>query len=78
MTRGLEPRAPVEGSAYDAPFALHRHFFEPLDAFRSSEAMADILGHDFVRVYCASKEREFRDFEERIPEWELEELGKII
>ncbi len=78
MTNRLEPRAPVEGSAYDAPFSLHRHFFESLDAFRGSEAMADILGHDFVRVYCAAKEREFRDFEERIPEWELEELGKII
>jgi glutamine synthetase len=78
MTGELEPRAPVEGSAYDVPFALHRHFYESLDAFRSSGPMAEILGDDFVRVYCAAKEREFRDFEERIPDWEREELGKIV
>lgn len=78
MTRGLEPRAPVKGAAYDLPFALYRHFYESLDAFHNSEPMAEILGQDFVRVYCAVKEREFRDFEQRIPDWELDELGKII
>ena len=78
MTGGLEPRAPVNGSAYDVPFALHRHFYESLDAFRSSGRMAEILGRDFVRVYCAAKEREFRDFEQRIPDWEREELGMFV
>ena len=78
MTGGLEPRAPVNGSAYDVPFALHRHFYESLDAFRSSGPMAEILGQDFVRVYCAAKEREFRDFEQRIPDWEHEELGLFV
>lgn len=78
MTGELEPRAPVTGSAYDVPFALHRHCYESLDAFRNSAAMAGILGDDFVHVYCAVKEREFRDIEQRIPEWEREELGKIV
>lgn len=78
MVQELEPRAPVKDSAYDVPFSLHRHFYEALDALRSSDAMADLLGSDFVRVYCAAKEREFRDFEERIPAWEREELGYIV
>jgi glutamine synthetase len=78
MVNELEPRPAVNDSAYDTPFALHRHFYEALDALRESEAMAEMLGEDFVRVYCATKEREFRDLEERIPPWERDELGRII
>ena len=80
MVGELTPRPAVNDSAYDAntPYALHRHFYEALDALKSSEAMADVLGEDFVRVYCATKEREFRDLEERIPPWEREELGLIV
>ncbi len=78
MINELEPRPPVNSSAYDAPFALHRHFYEALDALRSSAAMAEVLGEDFVRVYCATKEREYRDFEARIPDWEREEIGVLV
>lgn len=78
MTGNLSPRPAVNDSAYETPFALHRHFYEALDALRGSEAMAEVLGEDFVRVYCAAKEREFRDLEERIPGWERDELGLIV
>ena len=78
MTRKLTPRPAVNDSAYAAPFALHRHVYEALDALRGSSAMAELLGEDFVRVYAATKEREFRDFEERIPSWERDELGRIV
>jgi glutamine synthetase len=78
MVNALEPRPAVNDSAYDTPYALHRHFYEALDALRASEAMAEMLGDDFVRVYCATKEREFRDLEERIPPWERDELGRIL
>jgi glutamine synthetase len=78
MVNELEPRAPVQDSAYDAPFALHRHFFEALDAFRQSDAMREMLGEHFVRLYSATKEQEHRDLEERIPDWERDELGAIV
>ncbi len=80
MIRELTPRPAVNDSAYDSdtPFALHRHFYEALDALRGSDAMAEVLGKDFVRVYCATKEREYRDLEERIPGWERDELGLLI
>ena len=78
MVGELTPRPAVNDSAYDTPFALHRHFYEALDALRGSEAMAGVLGADFVRVYCAAKEREYRDLEERIPGWERDELGLIV
>lgn len=80
MVRELTPRPAVNESAYDAntPFALHRHFYEALDALRASKAMAEVLGEDFIRVYCATKEREFRDLEERVPSWERDELGLIV
>lgn len=78
MIKALEPRPAVNDSAYDTPFALHRHFYEALDALRGSQAMVEVLGEDFVRVYCAAKEREFRDLEQRIPDWERDELGLIV
>jgi glutamine synthetase len=78
MNGDLEPRPPINDSAYAAPFALHRHFYEALDALRGSAAMAEVLGEDFVRVYTATKEREFRDLEVRIPSWEQDVLGRIV
>lgn len=78
MTRNLEPRPALAGSAYAVPFALHRHFLEALDALRASEAMAETLGTRFVHDYCAAKEKEYRDFEERVPAWEHRDLGSIV
>jgi len=70
MTAGLSPRSPVEGSAYKVPFALHRHLYEALDALRRSAEMRDLLGEEFVSVYSAVKEVEYRNMQQRIPEWE--------
>ena len=78
MLEKLEARAPVQGAANDGPVALHRHFYEALDALRASESMAGILGEEFVRVYCAAKEKEYRELESRVPRWEREELGLLV
>jgi len=74
MTHGLSPRSEVTGSAYELPFALHRHLYEALDAFRDSSELRNILGDDFVTQYCAVKELEYRDFQRHISEWERDEL----
>ena len=74
MTEGLSARPAVEGSAYELPFALHRHLYEALDALRGNSALREILGDDFVSQYCKVKELEYREFQRHISEWERDEL----
>ncbi len=71
-------RPAITGSAYDLPFALHRHEYEAIDGLRASKALREILGDEFVTLYTAVKERECREFQERIPSWEREELTATI
>lgn len=78
MTEKLPPRPPVEGSAYELPFALHRHLYEALDAFRDSVALRNILGNEFVTVYSKVKEMEYRMFQSRLTDWERNELSHIV
>lgn len=78
MTEELAPRPPVEGSAYELPFALHRHLYEALDAFRASTALRGILGDDFVSLYSIVKEMEYKVFQSRLPDWERNELALIV
>ncbi len=78
MTEELSPRAPVNGSAYDLPFALHRHLYEALDAFRDSKPLRSILGDEFVTLYSIIKEMEYKVFQSRISDWERNELALIV
>lgn len=74
MTQELSAKPAVGGSAYELPFALHRHLYEALDALRSNPELREILGDDFVTQYCAVKELEYREFQRHISEWERSEL----
>lgn len=78
MTAAMSPRSPVTGSAYNLPFALHRHLYEALDAFRDSAALRDILGDEFVTLYSQVKELEYRAFQSHISDWERNELAFIV
>ncbi len=78
MMRAIEARPEVGGSAYEVPYALHRHLYEALDAFRHSDAMRDTLGDEFVTAYASMKEQEYRNYQQRIPEWELAELMQAV
>ena len=74
MDHGLEPREPVEGSAYDLPFTLHRGLYAALEAFEGSAAMRETLGDAFVTLYSALKESEYEEFQEIVTPWEREVL----
>ena len=74
MVEKLKPTDPVEGSAYGSDFGLHRHIFAAIDAMRDSKAMRDMLGDQFVTLYTALKEDEFREFQEIITPYEREIL----
>ena len=78
MTEKLVPRPAVKASAYELPFALHRHLYEALDAFRDSVALRNILGEEFVTVYSKVKEMEYRMFQSRLTDWERNELANIV
>jgi glutamine synthetase len=74
MMEGLKPTDPVEGSAYGEDFSLHRHIYAANDALRESNAMRSMLGDNFVDLYCALKDDEYKEFQEIITPWEREIL----
>jgi glutamine synthetase len=74
MIEGLKPDKPVEGSAYDLPFSLHRFLYEAIDALDKSEALRKTLGDEFVTLYCAVKSDECREFQKIVTPWEREVL----
>jgi glutamine synthetase len=74
MMEGLKPDEPVEGSAYELPFSLHRFLYEAIDAFEASAAMRSTLGDSFVNLYSAVKKMECHEFQEIVTPWEREVL----
>jgi len=74
MTEHLKPTAPIEGSAYGEHHSLHQHIYVAIEALRESDAMRSILGDNFVNLYCALKDDEYREFQEIITPWEREIL----
>ena len=74
MVEGLKPTEPTEGSAYSDEFGLHRHICSAIEALAGSDAMHDMLGDDFVGLYCLLKDAEYMEFQETITPWEREIL----
>ena len=74
MVEGQKPTEVAEGSACSDKFTLHRHLYSALNALRGSDAMRSILGDNFIDLYCAVKEDEYREFQEIITPWEREIL----
>ena len=74
MIEGVKARAPIEGTAYDLPFSLHREMHSSIAAMKNSEAMRSTLGSEFVDLYCLVKQDECRVFEEIVTPWEREIL----
>lgn len=74
MVEGLKADEPVEGSAYGGEFGLHRHIYSAIDAMRESDAMRSMLGDEFVTLYTALKDHEYREFQQIITPYEREIL----
>ena len=74
MMEGAKPDDPIEGSAYDLPFSLHRFLYEAIDAFESSEAIRGTMGDKFVDIYAEVKKHECHEFQEIVTPWEREVL----
>jgi glutamine synthetase len=75
MIDQIEPRPPVEGSAYSARgFALPRHLLDALERFRRAERLHEFLGEDFSAVYLEVKRAEHDAYTKVISAWEREHL----
>ena len=74
MVEGCQPTEATEGSAYGDDHNLHRHITAAIDALQGSEAMRSILGNEFVTLYTALKNEEYREFQEIITPYEREIL----
>jgi glutamine synthetase len=70
MMEGLQPDDPIEGSAYDLPFSLHRYLYEAIDGFENSEAMKSTLSKPFVKLYSDVKKLERQEVQEIVTPWE--------
>jgi glutamine synthetase len=74
MKQGLEPTQPLNGSAYDEPIQLSRHWYHSLQRLADCKQLSEILGDSFVKIYVAVKEAEFDNFLNVISPWEREHL----
>ena len=74
MVEELEPSAPWEGSAYNAPYGLPRSLAEALALLVECDPLCSLLDEKFVRAYSAVKECEYETFSHVISSWEREYL----
>lgn len=74
MKKGLKPTPQVNEDAYKLPFTLPRDLFTALSRFRECDDLIEVLGRDFVEMFCAIKEAEYETFFQVISPWEREYL----
>jgi glutamine synthetase len=74
LVEEIGPDAPLKGDAYAGDDAIPKGLGDALDLFRTAEAMAEVLGPEFTRVYATVKELENNEFLQVISPWEREHL----
>lgn len=68
------PRAECLGDAYMSEDELPYNLGDALDLFAESEAIHDVLGPEFCKVYESVKRNEYKEFLQVISPWEREHL----
>jgi glutamine synthetase len=74
MVEGSKPTPATSGSAYGLGNDLHRDIYPAILAMRGSDALRSVLGEEFVNLYTALKDDEYREFQEIITPYEREIL----
>jgi len=74
MIEKLEPRPPVEGSAYRLAHTLPRTLYDALSRFNASRSIKQVLGETFVDAVTLVKETELDAYQQVISSWEREHL----
>ena len=70
----LQPRDPLEDSAYKLSYGLPRTLEEALRLLEDCAPLKDLLGERFVSVYTDVKQLEYETFFQVISSWEREHL----
>lgn len=74
MTRRLEARAPLSGTAWTSGSPLPNDVGPALEALDGCEALAEVLGERFIKSYLAVKRAEHQAYFRVISSWEREHL----
>jgi len=74
LQEGLQPRDPINGSAFGTEIDLPRGLLEAVALFEDCEPLADIFGRGFINTYAAIKKAEYETFMKVISPWEREFL----
>ncbi|MDH3474853.1 MAG: glutamine synthetase family protein [Rhodospirillales bacterium] len=74
MVDKLDPRPPVEGSAYRLAHSLPRTLYDALSRFNASKGLKSVLGETFVDAVTIVKDRELLAYQQVISSWEREHL----
>ena len=74
MIDGLEPDAPVTGSAYEMPYELPRNLEQALRGLDDCKPLQEIFGKNFITAFNAVKQSEQSTFFQVISSWEREHL----
>jgi glutamine synthetase len=74
MVEGLASTEPTSGSAYQSEQGLARDLFVAVDLMEKCPQLHEILGPEFVELYCAIKRVEHQDYFQVISPWEREHL----
>ncbi len=74
MVEGLKPTEAFAGNAYKMKEGLARDLFQAHDLLESCKPLHDVLGEEFVRLYCGIKKVEYEAFFQVISPWEREYL----
>ena len=68
------PRRQFHGDAYDGDGDIPQVMGEALDLFDEADALHEVLGPEFARVYSIVKRAEYEEFLQVISPWEREHL----
>jgi glutamine synthetase len=74
MVEKLDPRPPIEGSAYRLAHSLPRTLYDALSRFNASKGLKSVLGETFVDAVTLVKDRELLAYQQVISSWEREHL----
>lgn len=74
MKKGLKPRDPLTGEAYEQPHAIPRSLTRGIELLDEAPELAEVLGKEFCDVYAAVKRHEADAFMAVISPWEREHL----
>ncbi len=74
MKNAIRPASQFKGDAYEGEGDVPRVLGEALELFDASEALHEVLGPEFARVYSIVKRAEYDEFLQVISPWEREHL----